>query len=148
MDFGGNELVVGKQRGRPRNTMQYLIRVHRHHKRKGEGLMAVEGSNDLQMLRKIWVAEIKEKYGEGYKSITNEQINEFLDELFYRTKKEITGNQAIISKGNGVKSRWVLSNLNASTSKVCKFNETQSKRKKIASEVKRPNSEFKRPKVR
>lgn len=46
--------------------------------------------------------EIQAKYG-PYKTITDENINEFLDELFIRTKKEMLGNKGkSIQALNGV----------------------------------------------
>nr|GEW41611.1 hypothetical protein [Tanacetum cinerariifolium] len=118
-------------------------------------------SNQLKTTNRM-VAEVKARYGKDYKSITCEQINDFLDE-FNKTKKEIIRNKdgafSVSDSDDGdtkadddyevgwydirVKSGWVLPKLNASTSNVIKVNRNKAITKYISSEVKRPNSDFK-----
>nr|GEX06614.1 hypothetical protein [Tanacetum cinerariifolium] len=46
--------------------------------------------------------EVKARYGEDHKKITDEQLSEFLDDLFNKTDKELMVNKGIISKGKHV----------------------------------------------
>nr|GEU38475.1 ribonuclease H-like domain-containing protein [Tanacetum cinerariifolium] len=118
-------------------------------------------SNQLKITNQM-VAEVKARYGNDYKSITCEQINDFLDE-FNKRKKEIVRNKDgaffVSDSDDGdtkadddyevgwydieVKGGWVLPKLIASTSNVIKVNRNKAIRKNISSEVKRPNSDFK-----